>query len=173
LHGSFDLFRQTLKKPTDHCEDPARVFAPPATSLSGYNVTLNADFPDLGTHRTIPNTQAVSPRVEFLTGSLQLTSAIPLISSRVDIGPAYVDVNYVVTATSASGAFNGLVLDFDSMSPKIIDAKLDPISTFTSAQVTVGFSDHRVTINAPALFIPAGARILVQLTLLPWSPSGN
>ena len=41
------------------------------------------------------------------------------------------------------------------------------LSTLNSSQAILGFSGHQVTINLQGVFVPTGARILVNLTLAP------
>lgn len=164
-HASFTLFQETLKDPAQYCD--ARVTAPlPASvSLIGSNVTLTADYPTLGTHVTVPNTQTIGEGIEYLSGSLQLLNFANIIGSNVDVGASTIGITYTQTATAAFGTFNGLVFDFDPASPRITNAQLDPLSSFNASQVTVTFDAHRVAFSTPGLFIPNGSRILITLTL--------
>jgi hypothetical protein len=164
-HAGFNLMRAILLTPSQYCDVQINVPVPAAPTLLGSNVTLTGDYPNLGTHFTVPNTQTVSEGVEFLTGSLQLLNFTSIIGSTVDIRASEISITYTQTATASFGNFNGLVFDFETSSPRIVQARLNPLSSFTASQVTVTFSDHRVAFSASGLFIPSGARILIDLTL--------
>jgi hypothetical protein len=164
-HAGFNLMRAILLTPSQYCDVRINVPVPAAPTLLGSNVTLTGDYPDLGTHFTVPNTQTVREGPEYLTGSLQLLNFTSIISSVVDIRASEISITYTQTATAAFGSFNGLVFDFEPSTPRIVQARLNPLSSFTANQVTVTFSDHRVAFSAPGLFIPSGARILIDLTL--------
>lgn len=164
-HAAFVLFKAQTERPLEYCENQSR---PPLThvpNLLGYDVTITGNYPNVETAFTVPYTQVVGPYIEFVTGSLELIGSLRIISSEVDVGPRSIDITFVQTATSLTGEFSGLVFKFEAHSPKIIEAKLDPGSSFSSAQVVVGFSDHQVTINGPGLSIRQGDKIIVQLTL--------
>ena len=167
-HAAINLFKSTIGNER-YCESPAFVPTEPALTLSGSRVTLTVDYPALGTHITIPNEQTIGEGIEFLTGSLQLVSFRTVVGSKVDVGATFIDVQYTETTQSAFGAFNGLVFDFDPFSPTIVGVSLDPLSTFSAAQVVLGFSINRVTINIPGLSFTPSSRIKVNLTLAPVS----
>jgi len=166
-HAGFNLMRAILQTPSQYCDVRINLPLPPAATLLGSNVTLTGDYPELGTHFTVPNTQTVREGSEYLTGSLQLLNFLNIIGSTVDIGATDISITYTQTATAAFGTFNGLVFDFEPSSPRIVQARLSPLSSFTASQVVVSFSDHRVAFSTPGLFIPSGARILIDLTLAP------
>lgn len=164
-HAGFNLMRAILVTPSQYCDVRINVPLPSTATLLGSNVTLTADYPDLGTHFTVPNMQTVREGPEYLTGSLQLLNFSNIISSTVDIGATDISITYTESATASYSTFNGLVFDFEPSSPRIVQAQLNPLSSFTTSQVSVTFSDHRVTFSTPGLYIPSGARILIDLTL--------
>lgn len=164
-HASFVLFKAMVEQPAQHCDARIEAPLPAAVSLIGSKVTLTEDYPTLGTHLTIPNTQTVGDGIEYLSGSLQLLNFSNIIGSNVDVGASTIGVTYTETATAAFGTFNGIVFDFDPASPRITNAQLDPMSSFNASQVIVTFEAHRVAFSTPGLFIPTGSRILINLTL--------
>ncbi len=164
-HAGFNLMRAILLTPSQYCNVNLNVPVPAAPTLLGSKVTLTGAYPEIGTHFTVPNTQVVNEGVEFLTGSLQLLDFASIIGSTVDVRASEISITYTQTATSAVGPFNGLVFDFEPNSPRILRAQLNPLSSFSTNQVTVVFSDHRVAYSTSGLFIPSGSRILIDLTL--------
>lgn len=162
------------------CAAPAR-----GDSLLGYEVTATVDSPTLGNARSVPATQTVGSGVEFPSGTLELASnGVPtgtfIIGVGIDVRAASIDLDYTQSATATSATFNGYVFDFDPSSPVITGVSLDPLTTFKSSQLGLGFSDHEVTLNVEGLSFTPSSEILldldfagttVQPTVVPEPPS--
>lgn len=134
-----------------------------ADSLYGTQVTLTGDYPNLGTHISNSVTKTIGSGVEFPSGSLvSSATGIAIIGVNIDVGMSTIDFDYTQGALALSGPFNGYVFDFSGAT--ITSASLDPSSTFTPAQVAVGFGPNQVTVNAEGLGFSAASHILVDLT---------
>ncbi|MGD0302150.1 MAG: hypothetical protein ABSE86_34145 [Bryobacteraceae bacterium] len=142
---------------------PRAALAQSAT-LFGSQVTVTVELG--GNPTSYPNTQTVGPGIEFLSGSLLGCCGYgnPL-GVNIDVGMASIDFNYTAGTTVGVAGFDGYVFNFSASGPAITGVSLDPLSTFNSSQVGLGFGPHEVTVNVEGLSITPSSRITVDLNL--------
>lgn len=106
-------------------------------------------------------TQTVGPGTEFPTGSFtSLSSGLAPLPVAIDVGSAYIELNYSGAGVAAPGGFNGFVFTFTG-APTITGATLDPVSTYAPV---VTFSGNQVFVNEAGLNIGATSMAMIDLT---------
>jgi len=132
-------------------------------TLFGSEVTVVGYYPTLQDPFTFPAMATVGPSVEFPAGSIVSTGQVPIVSINVDIGASSIDVQSLLNQQAAVGTFNGLVFTFDSSSPVITGASLDPSSTITPVSLFSG--PHDVGYNGSGLTVTPSSHFTIDLTL--------
>jgi hypothetical protein len=135
-----------------------------AGTLVGSQVTLTSDFPTLGTAFTVPITATAGAGIEFPSGSIVPLAGFFVVPVNIDVGMTSIDFQYTGSGTAFTVPFDGYVFDFAS-GPTITGVSLDPLSTFTSSQVVLGFGPNQVTVNVEGLSVSPSSRILVDVSL--------
>jgi hypothetical protein len=136
-----------------------------ASTLYGSEVTLTGDYPTLGTPIIAPNTQTIGPGVEYPVGSLVPISGVGLAPESINIGPSSIEQIFTAIRTLGGGMFNGFIFDFGASAPTILDASIDPSSSFDASQLDLSFGTNEVTINEAGLHVTPSSTILIDLTL--------
>jgi hypothetical protein len=136
-----------------------------ADTLLGSQVTATGFFPNLGTALSFPNTQTVGPGIEFPSGSIVPLPGFFIFGVNIDVGATSIDFHPTTTGTVPVASFDGYVFDFSASGPVITGVSLDPLSTFTSSQVGLGFGPHQVTANFQGLSFTPSSRTLVNVNL--------
>ena len=136
-----------------------------AQDLAGSQVTVAGYCcttpPGAGTQVTNALTQTVGPGTEFPTGSFtSLSSGLAPLPVAIDVGSAYIELNYSAGGTAAAGGFNGYVFTFAN-APAITGAVLDAASTYAPA---VTYSGNQVFVNEAGLNIGATSMAMIDLT---------
>ncbi|WP_081933682.1 PEP-CTERM sorting domain-containing protein [Massilia sp. 9096] len=136
-----------------------------AQDLAGAQVTVAGycctSPPGAATQVTNALTQTVGPGTEFPTGSFtSLTSGLAPLPVAIDVGTAYIELNYSAGGAATAGGFNGFVFSFAN-APAITGATLDPASTYAPA---VTFSGNQVFVNEAGLNIGANSMAMIDLT---------
>lgn len=136
-----------------------------AQDLAGAQVTVAGYCctapPGAGTQVTNALTQTIGPGTEFPTGSFtSLSSGLAPLPVAIDVGSAYIELNYSAAGAAAAGGFNGFVFTFAN-APTITGATLDPLSTYAPA---VTFSGNQVFVNEAGLNIGATSMAMIDLT---------
>jgi len=136
-----------------------------ASTLIGSQVTATVYYPNLSTPDSYPDTQTVGPGIEFPSGSILGLTGSDIIGVNIDVGADTVTFTYTQNAQSASGAFNGYVLDFNPSSAVILGVSIDPSSTYQG--VPLSFGPHQITENQSGLYVTTGSTILLDVDLAP------
>jgi hypothetical protein len=142
-----------------------------AEGFDGAQVTATAyccTAPTEADRISVPLTKTVGAGTEFPSGSLQQTTGRHVTGANIDIGNSTIDTTYTEDVQAASGSFNGIVLQFsDPNLPDIVDASLDPLSTFTPSQIKLSVLHDSILWSAAGLHFSPGARILIDVAFVP------
>jgi hypothetical protein len=125
-------------------------------SFGGYCCT-SPTAPDLFT-----NVPTGTVPASFPVGSLFSVTTFGIISSSFDITANQIIQTSAISATAATGSFNGVVYDFSGLSSPITDVTVDLMSTVIPVSVT--FTGDSVDVNAAGLSIPAGGTYILDVT---------
>jgi len=136
-----------------------------AQDLAGSQVTVAGycctSPPGAATQVTNAQTQTVGPGTEFPAGSFtSLSSGLAPLPVAIDVGSAYIELNYSGAGSAAAGGFNGFVFTFAN-APTITGASLDALSTYAPA---VTFSGNKVFVNEAGLNIGATSMAMIDLS---------
>jgi hypothetical protein len=136
-----------------------------AQDLAGSQVTVAGycctSPPGAGTQVTNALTRTVGPGTEFPIGSFtSLSAGLAPLPVAIDVGSAYIELNYSAAGAAAPGGFNGFVFTFAG-GPTITGATLDPASTYAPA---ITFNGSQVFVNEAGLNIGATSMAMIDLT---------
>jgi hypothetical protein len=136
-----------------------------AQDLAGSQVTVAGYCctapPGAGTQVTNALSATVGPATEFPTGSFtSLSTGLAPLPVAIDVGSAYIELNYSAGGVAAPGGFNGFVFTFAG-GPTITGATLDPASTYSPA---VTFSGNQVFVNEAGQTLTSTSMAMIDLT---------
>jgi hypothetical protein len=149
----------------------AALFMSPAAhaqSLTGSQVTgaiYCCEAPNEANRATNQVTATVGADVEFPNGVF--TSLIPglaPVAATVDIGANTLDLQYLESAPSAPGTFDGYVFSFTG-APALLSVTVDPSSTLTPTSVT--FDASTIFINNAGLALTPQSHLLLNVSAVP------
>jgi hypothetical protein len=167
-HASLSVFRHVVRPSGDnvYCIGDRQVAPPPALTMLGFVGTYVSEYPQIGTAITIQYSEIIGPGVEILGGEIQrLDDGLGIIRSSTDFGPDSIIATYVDSGTAAMATFNGIAYYFEAASPRIVNAWLDPGSSFTESEARVTFGEHAVWVNLSGVHIDMGDQIITRLEL--------
>jgi hypothetical protein len=133
-----------------------------ADSLSGSQVTVTGNYPILGNAIT-DSVMGTVPTI-FTPGSITPLPGFFLFGVTISVNPSSIVLAFNGDPGGAIPAvqFDGYVFDF-SGAPTITGVSLDPSSTFTPAQIPLGFTADSVTINGAGQTVNASSIIDVDV----------
>ena len=142
------------------------ITAPAHADLIGSQVTAYVALPTLTSPTSNIVTATVGLGVEFPTGTLYTVGgggSYFVIPVSIDLSADQITFSYSGYVESAPGAFNGYVFEFSGLSSPILNAYLDPASSFTPAQAGVAFTATEVTVNVSSQYFTPSTVNVVDL----------
>ena len=141
-------------------------------ATSAYAVGLEGSTASVGVYTTFPGTltlvtntatATVGPSIEFPKGSLVTTALRNVIPLSIDVSATTIELNYPSAANATSTSFNGYHFDFSDLAlPGITGVSVDPLSTLSP--VSLSSTANSVFVNVEGLSIPAGSRIVLDVS---------
>jgi hypothetical protein len=137
-------------------------------TLLGSTVSVEVDYPDFGAAKNFPPTRTVGLGLEFPAGSLQPIPGLVIGPVNIDIGTSDITLTWSGSGQSSNTSFDGLQFIFAPESPKIVGIAINPLSSFSSSQLQIGYTEHTAWVNfAGGLQVDPSKVVQLDLQLAP------